>query len=623
MGYEGPLRDIDPSRAREEADRALLTFIEAFAARSPVVVMLSDLHWADDVVLELIDELLERLGRAAASSCSATARHRLLDRVAPAAGRHNPWSSTSTRSTGPRPAILLDSLLGRRARRAPGAAARPQRRQPVLPRGAGRPARRTRARWRQPRSPPPSRRPGRAARHPARPGGGPPRRPHRRGAVAARGRRRPRPAGPGEALRDHGRGVPRHHRHRPAAWPGWSTRSCSSVDDDRWTLPLRPRPRGRLRHADQGRPGRGPRRHRQVDGAPRHRATGSRRRWSTASPTTTPWRPSWSPSRAPSPASPTTCGSGPWSWLERAADGALASEHHLVGLRLTSQIARPARRRGRSAGGVGSGPSGPLRASVSASWTTPGPTSTKALAHADSRRRPTALRRGPLVLGDLEHEGRRRRHAPASILDRGRRHPGRRRDAEALRGRGAPPPGHGRAVHRATATAATASIEEALAVAREVGDRRGEAWALQNLAWIAYESGLADEAEAHLERLHRRVHRHRRHRRPGLGPGPAGLRKFHQGDFVEAEALAERLLLETSNRGDRWAEGMMRCSWPRCGCGRAGPRGRRPRRAGRGRHDPGRRRSAARCRPRPLGPRAPGHRAHRGGPGRGRAGPGR
>ena len=38
IGHEGPLRDLDPGRAREEATWALLTVIEAFAARSPVVV---------------------------------------------------------------------------------------------------------------------------------------------------------------------------------------------------------------------------------------------------------------------------------------------------------------------------------------------------------------------------------------------------------------------------------------------------------------------------------------------------------------------------------------------------------------------------------------------------------
>ena len=55
MGYESPLDEIDAQRAREEAHRSVLAFIEGSALRQPVVIVLSDLHWADDVVLEMID----------------------------------------------------------------------------------------------------------------------------------------------------------------------------------------------------------------------------------------------------------------------------------------------------------------------------------------------------------------------------------------------------------------------------------------------------------------------------------------------------------------------------------------------------------------------------------------
>jgi tetratricopeptide (TPR) repeat protein len=88
MGYESELRGIDATRAREEATHAVVTFTERFSVQRPVVVVLSDLHWADDLVLELIDTMLERL-------CTrrfvvlATARRAIEERWHPPHGRHN------------------------------------------------------------------------------------------------------------------------------------------------------------------------------------------------------------------------------------------------------------------------------------------------------------------------------------------------------------------------------------------------------------------------------------------------------------------------------------------------------------------------------------------------------
>ncbi|MGI8663200.1 MAG: ATP-binding protein [Acidimicrobiales bacterium] len=88
MGYEGSLSGIDPTRAREEVVRSLLEFIEGWAKQRPVVVLLSDLHWADDVVLELGDTILERLA-ALPVVLICTARHGLFERWQPRVGRHN------------------------------------------------------------------------------------------------------------------------------------------------------------------------------------------------------------------------------------------------------------------------------------------------------------------------------------------------------------------------------------------------------------------------------------------------------------------------------------------------------------------------------------------------------
>jgi tetratricopeptide (TPR) repeat protein len=88
MGYEVQLRGLDAAKARDEAVRSLVAFIEASARLNPIIIKLSDLHWADDVVLELIDTLLERLARSR-FVLLATARPQLVERWSPRSGRHN------------------------------------------------------------------------------------------------------------------------------------------------------------------------------------------------------------------------------------------------------------------------------------------------------------------------------------------------------------------------------------------------------------------------------------------------------------------------------------------------------------------------------------------------------
>jgi tetratricopeptide (TPR) repeat protein len=88
MGYDCELRAIDPARAREEATSAVVTYAERFSAHRPVVVVLSDLHWADDLVLELVDTLLDRLSTRK-FVVLATARQAVEERWHPPHGRHN------------------------------------------------------------------------------------------------------------------------------------------------------------------------------------------------------------------------------------------------------------------------------------------------------------------------------------------------------------------------------------------------------------------------------------------------------------------------------------------------------------------------------------------------------
>src|SRR5581483_8071796 len=88
MGDEDALADLDPVRARDEARRALHTLIEGIARSRPLVIVLSELHWADDLVLDLVDDMFDR-SRGLPVVLVATARPELEERWAPKPGRHN------------------------------------------------------------------------------------------------------------------------------------------------------------------------------------------------------------------------------------------------------------------------------------------------------------------------------------------------------------------------------------------------------------------------------------------------------------------------------------------------------------------------------------------------------
>ena len=110
MGYETALRGIDPARAREDLVRSLLAFVDGATSRRPVIVVLSDLHWADDVVLELGDALLERVATKP-FVLIATARPTLFDRWQPRPGRHNLVVLNLDPLTREAAGALLDTLV--------------------------------------------------------------------------------------------------------------------------------------------------------------------------------------------------------------------------------------------------------------------------------------------------------------------------------------------------------------------------------------------------------------------------------------------------------------------------------------------------------------------------------
>ncbi|MDQ1438885.1 MAG: hypothetical protein QOK43_2514 [Acidimicrobiaceae bacterium] len=88
MGDCEALVDVDAARALDDARWSLHTYLEALVARRPLVLVLSELHWADPLVLELVDHLLDRM-RNLPFVLVATARPELEERWAPAAGRFN------------------------------------------------------------------------------------------------------------------------------------------------------------------------------------------------------------------------------------------------------------------------------------------------------------------------------------------------------------------------------------------------------------------------------------------------------------------------------------------------------------------------------------------------------
>ncbi|HVF32233.1 MAG TPA: adenylate/guanylate cyclase domain-containing protein [Acidimicrobiales bacterium] len=106
-------------------------------------------------------------------------------------------------------------------------------------------------------------------------------------------------------------------------------------------------------------------------------------------------------------------------------------------------------------------------------------------------------------------------------------------------------------------TSAESNIAAALGLFKELGDRRGEAWAQQNMAWISTSGGDAVEAKRRIDesiRLFREIGD-----RSGLGWafGLLGWVRLQEGYHQEADDLAHRVLDDHEGGGDLWAEGMM------------------------------------------------------------------
>jgi class 3 adenylate cyclase/tetratricopeptide (TPR) repeat protein len=99
---------------------------------------------------------------------------------------------------------------------------------------------------------------------------------------------------------------------------------------------------------------------------------------------------------------------------------------------------------------------------------------------------------------------------------------------------------------------------EALASFREVDDERGEAWALQNLAWISFSQGRLADAEGRLNKSAELFAEIGDWGGLGWALGLLAFTRFNQGNLDEADGLASQILTEAHETGDRWAAGMMK-----------------------------------------------------------------
>ncbi len=100
-------------------------------------------------------------------------------------------------------------------------------------------------------------------------------------------------------------------------------------------------------------------------------------------------------------------------------------------------------------------------------------------------------------------------------------------------------------------------VSDSLASFIAAGDRRGEAWAQQNLAMIAFFHGANTDAEQRLVQSAELFGEIGDWGGVGWALGMLAFVRFNQGELDEAERLAHQIVIEAGETGSRWAEGMM------------------------------------------------------------------
>ncbi len=105
--------------------------------------------------------------------------------------------------------------------------------------------------------------------------------------------------------------------------------------------------------------------------------------------------------------------------------------------------------------------------------------------------------------------------------------------------------------------AAERAIRSALAEYEASGDERGQAWALQNLAWTSFSRGDTDSAEQWVERSAEKFTELGDFGGLGWAMGLLGWIRYFQGRLDEAGEIAESLTAHFGDFSDRWADGML------------------------------------------------------------------
>ena len=98
---------------------------------------------------------------------------------------------------------------------------------------------------------------------------------------------------------------------------------------------------------------------------------------------------------------------------------------------------------------------------------------------------------------------------------------------------------------------------EAEGLYRSLGDRRGLAWIDQHRAWASFLAGDIAEAEERLHRAARALAELGDRNGVGWAFGLLAWVRFYDRQFAEAEDLAQIVIGEATDRGDDWAVGMM------------------------------------------------------------------
>ena len=173
---------------------------------------------------------------------------------------------------------------------------------------------------------------------------------------------------------------------------------------------------------------------------------------------------------------------------------------------------------------------------------------------ADQRPSPQQLAEALTILGDIEQKESRFDESVETLgraLEHWRNLGDGAGEAEALRLRGM---AHVLAGHPLDSEA---DLEAALQAFRRVGNRRGEAWALQARAWSAFMSGHEQDCESRLDESQAVFTELGDWGGLGWVTGLRGWLRYQQGDLDAAENLATAVLPEARELGDDWALAMI------------------------------------------------------------------